>query len=97
MKRQNENSVGDILRAIFQDTTHRVRLQEAQAVRLWTMFAGEHMASLCGKPFVNRGIMTVRVPSAALRHELWISRSSMISMINKHLGETIITDIRFIG
>lgn len=95
MKRNDTHAVGDILREIFQDTVYQTKLREVQAIQLWEQIAGMRLAGLCGKPTVKNGIMSISVKSAALRHELWISRSSMINLINNNLGSTVITEIRY--
>lgn len=95
MKRNDTRAVGEILRDIFQDTVHQTKLREAQAIHLWEKLAGMRLAGLCGKPSVRNGVMSISVKSAALRHELWISRSSMINLINNNLGSTVITEIRY--
>lgn len=96
MKRIDPEQIGDVLRQTLAEEGLADRLMEVRAAALWPAIVGEALASQCGKPFVNRGLMTVRIPSAALRQELTMSRSSLIANINENLKKEIIKEIRFI-
>lgn len=73
------------------------KLDECRAVEAFLPIVGKALADKCGKPTVRQGVMSVSVKAAPLRHELTMSRSSLIRLINARLGKTVITDIRFVG
>ncbi len=89
MKRQNEESLGDVLRRTIEENGMTARLDETRAASLWPGIVGPAM--------VKDGMMTVRVVSAPLRQELTMNRSHLIEIINRTLGRNVISDIRFIG
>lgn len=95
MKRVNPELIGDVLRQTLQQQGMTERLYEAKAVAIWPMIVGEGLASQCGKPFVNAGIMTMYVRSAPLRQELNMQRSALARAINNALEREVIKDIRF--
>ncbi len=97
MQRTEPQSIGDVLRMTIQECNMTAKLDEQRAIALWPAIVGEHMASLCGRPSVNAGFMTISVPAAPLRQELTMSRSSLIRIINEKLGRTVISEIRFSG
>lgn len=97
MRRNEAQSIGDVLRITVQECNMTARLDEQRAIALWKPIVGDHIASCCGKPLVKLGVMTIPVPAPALRHELTMSRSSIIRIINDKLGKTVISEIRFIG
>lgn len=71
------------------------RLDEQRAIELWRPLIGDHIASLCGRPSVKLGVMSIPVPAAPLRNELSMNRSSIIDFINRRLGKKVISEIRF--
>lgn len=95
MERKESQSIGDILRLAFQDNCMQDRLDERRAADAWGNVVGDHIASQCRRPFVKAGMMTVGIPNAALRHELSMSRSSLVRAINTLLGKDVVRDIRF--
>lgn len=95
MKRTEPQSVGDVLRLAIQDSDMARRLDEVKATLVWTEIVSPAIAQRCGKPRVDKGIMTIPVASAALRHELTMSRTSLIRHINSRIGRDTLSDIRF--
>lgn len=95
MKRIEPEAIGDVLRLTVQEANMVSRLDECRAADLWGEMMGPGIAGQTSKPRVSCGMMVVDVPSAALRHELTMSRSLMIKMLNQRLGKEVIKEIRF--
>ena len=97
MKRQNEESLGDVLRRTIEENGMTARLDETRAASLWPGIVGPAIAAASSRPMVKDGMMSVRVVTAPLRQELTMNRSHLIEIINRTLGRNVISDIRFIG
>lgn len=97
MKKSEPISLGDVLRLTIQESNLSGPLDEQRAIELWRPYVGDALADRCGRPSVRSGIMSISVPAAALRHELTMSRSTIIRYINNTLGKNVISDIRFTG
>ena len=95
MDRKIPQSVGDVLRNLLQESELQGRMDELNAARLWPKIVGEYIAANTSKPSVSKGVMMVGVPNAALRNELYISRSVLMKNINHSLGKEIIKEIKF--
>lgn len=95
MKRQEPESVGDVLRQTLERQGMTGRLHEVKAIQMWPAVVGSEIAELTGRPMVNAGVMTVKVYAAPLRNELNMSRSTLKRLINQAVGKDVITDIRF--
>ena len=95
MERNQTLSIGEVLRAALESTEADRMLRERQAIAVWPAVVGPGIASLASRPTVSAGIMTVRIASAALRHDLMMNRSAIIRDINARLSQPAITDIRF--
>lgn len=97
MERLEAESLGDVLRRTIEQNNMTERLLESQAEALWPRIVGAGIAERTGKAKMDRGLMTVCVRSATLRHDLMMSRSSLIRLLNESLGKEVVKDIRFIG
>lgn len=97
MDRKPTLSIGDVLRQALESTEADRILRERQAIELWPQLMGTGMAELTSRPTVENGVMTIRVASAALRNDLTMNRSSIISEINRRLPQPTISHIRFIS
>ena len=95
MERYSPQSVGDVLRDLLEQTSLQSRMDELKAADLWKHIIGNQIAGLTGKPNVKKGVMSVGVPNASLRNELYINRSQLKNMINEKIGKEVITEIRF--
>ena len=97
MERKDSQSIGDILRLALQQNCMAGRLDELKAIDLWEGTVGKYIASQCRRPTVDNGVMTVGVANASLRNELAMNRSALRNSINKALGKSVISEIRFIS
>lgn len=97
MDRKEPERVGDVLRVLLQESMLQDRMEELQAAELWAKVVGPQIARECGKPAVRKGLMSVGVNNASLRHELHMSRTRLKEMINNHLGKEVIKEIKFIS
>ena len=95
MKRQEPESIGDVMRRTIQAGGLGDRLNEPRAIALWPTIVGEEIASRTSRPSVTRGVMTIHVRNASLRQELNMSRSALIGIINDSLGKEIIKELYF--
>lgn len=97
MKRSEITSVGDVLREVLEQNNLDRRLEELKAAELWPRVIGDHIASQTLSPYVNKGVMTIRVADAALRHELSMSRTPITKEINRIMGKEVIKSLIFKG
>lgn len=95
MKRQEPENIGDILRSMLEESCMTARLRESRACELWKEVVGPDIASLCSRPTISNGLMSVGVKAAPLRQELLMSRSSIIRIINDTIGTPVVREIRF--
>ena len=95
MKRCDPESIGDVLRSFLEEAELSERIDELKAADLWPRVAGHPIAAECSKPSVKNGLMCIGVKNAALRNELHMCRSRLISLINEELGKQVIREIRF--
>lgn len=97
MERKIPESIGDVLRNLFENNSMQNHLDELKAAEILKQVIGTHLASMCRRPYVKDGIMTIGIETAALRHELNMNRSRICKAVNNTLGKDIIKEIRFVS
>lgn len=95
MQRLEPTPIGDIMRLAIQDSQMTEHFEELRAAAFWPAIVGQEIADMCLRPFVKAGKMSIRVPDAALRNELNMSRSLIIREFNRLAGKEVIKQLRF--
>lgn len=95
MKRTEARNIGQIINDLLQHENLDVALDEHRASALWPEIVGDGINRYTIRRYVNDGVMTVYLSSAALKSELSLVRASIISRINEALGREIIREIIF--
>ena len=97
MERREAKSLGELLREAVEENQAAVRFDDINAINAWPVVIGEGIASKTMKPYIKDGVMTIRVPSAPLRHELNMMRSRLAKAINAEIEKEVVKEIRFKG
>lgn len=95
MERKDVVTVGDVLRECLEKSRMQDRLDEVRACDAFSSVVGEHLASMCGRPVIRRGLMSIGTSNAALRSELNMRRGGIMKAINEIVGSEIVKDITF--
>lgn len=95
MERKEAQSLGDLLRQEIEENQQAFRFDEMEAIRVWPLVIGADLAARTTRPFIRKGVMTVRVPSAPLRQELNMMRSALARAVNAAVGSEVVAELRF--
>ena len=95
MERKDAVTVGDVLRECLEKRSMQGRLDEARACEAFSSVVGSQLASLCGRPYMRGGIMTVGISNASLRSELNMRRGGIMRGINEIMGKDVVKEIQF--
>ncbi|MDE7350622.1 MAG: DUF721 domain-containing protein [Muribaculaceae bacterium] len=95
MERRDAVTVGDVLRECLEKSSMQGRLDEVRACEAFPLVVGKHIASMCGRPWMKNGVMTIGTPNASLRSELNMSRGKIVRGINEILGKDVVREIMF--
>lgn len=88
-------TVGDVLRECIEKSSMQERLDEVRACEAFSIVVGSHIASMCGRPWMRNGVMTIGTPNASLRSELNMSRRRIVKGINEIMGKDVVKDLMF--
>lgn len=95
MERRDVVTVGDVLRECLEKSSMQGRLDEVRACDAFSLVVGSHLASLCHRPYMRNGVMTIGTSNASLRSELNMHRGWIMSGINEIVGKDVVKEILF--
>ena len=95
MKRTEPKSIAEIIGDFMQQEDIEATMLEHKALHLWQEVVGPGVNRMTPERYVENGVITVKINSAALRNELMLSRSGIIAQLNKLVGKDVIREIIF--
>ncbi len=95
MKRTEAKSIAEIIGDFMQQEDIEDAVLEQKALRLWNQVVGPGVNRMTTERFVDNGVITVKISSAALRNDLMLSRTSIIAQLNQLVGKPVIKEIVF--
>lgn len=95
MERKETVSIGDVLRECLEKSSMQGRLNEVRACDAFAAVVGSHIASLCGRPYIRDGRMTVSVSNSSLRSELNMRRGAVVRAVNDLIALDVVKEIVF--
>lgn len=91
--RNNNQLVGEALQQMVREMRLGPKLTQSEIKSLWQSELGPIINRHTEELRFRNGVLTVRVTSAALRHELLFSRADLLTRLNKELSAGQITRI----
>ncbi|MBO4804611.1 MAG: DUF721 domain-containing protein [Paludibacteraceae bacterium] len=96
MRRQETQSIADILREVLKENHIDTHLYEMQIVEAWYKLLGSTMKKYTTNIYVRERKLCVKLSSPVLKSELLMARSRMVESLNKEVHKEVITDIIFL-
>lgn len=94
MKRTDIKPIGQVIREHLQRLDESGKLSETIALTAVDDVLGKEFASLIKDRRIENGVLFLKTDSAALRSELFASRSQLMQKLNEKTGKNIIKDVR---
>ena len=95
MKKQDAQSIGEIIDRVLKEQNLDLKLDETRLIKAWNSLLGEQVASYTTKLYIQRGVLYAHLSSSVLRSELSMCRNMLMDRLNKQVGRQIITNIIF--
>ncbi|MBR2146384.1 MAG: DUF721 domain-containing protein [Muribaculaceae bacterium] len=95
MKRTDAKSIAEIIGDFMQQEEIETTMLEHKALNLWQEVVGPRANRMTTERYVENGVITVKISSAALRNDLMLSRSTIIAQLNTLVGKKVIKEIIF--
>lgn len=93
MKRNNTQTIKEVLREYVDSMHIRGKLKESRLKDQWEQLLGKNAASLTRNLEIRSKVLYVTLDSSVLRNELLMMREKLISRINEMAGEEIVNKI----
>ena len=95
MFRREAKSISELLGKCLRDNGLETPLQQVHLVESWERIAGGAVARYTEEKFIRNQTLFVKISNPALRSDLGMMKTQLISKLNQDAGANVIVDIRF--
>ena len=95
MKRNNTESIGNLIRQFMRQEGLESPLNEYRLIQGWKEVLGPGIASYTNNLFIRNQTLYVHLTSSVLRQELMMKREQIIKNLNQQVGAQVIVNIIF--
>lgn len=95
MKRNNAQSIGELIRHYLRQESLETPLNEVRLIKAWPEVLGPAIASYTKELYIKNQVLYVHLTSAVLRQELMMGREILVRKLNAKVGAQVITNIIF--
>ncbi len=90
---ENQISLNDALSTLIKDLKLKPRMDELKIRQLWNELMGKAISNHTKSLNLKGNKLYINVDSAALKQELYYSRSKIKELLNKEMNENIIHEV----
>ena len=95
MNDPNQNTVGELIKAFYEERKGPEYLDELKIINGWNGVVGPFIAQYTRDLYIKEGVLFVKITSDSLRSELGYSKSLLRKNLNDLVGHEVLTDIVF--
>lgn len=95
MFRREVQSLSDILKKCLRDNGLETPMLQTRLIDSWDEIVGQAVARYTGEKYIRNQTLFVKITRPALRTELGMMQTTLVSRLNQHVGAQVITKIRF--
>ena len=88
--------IGDSIKALLKAYRLQGKLNEVNIVQNWERLMGKPIAMKTKEVYFKDHKLFVRLTSAPLKHELNMSKSKVLELLNREAGEEVVKDVVFL-
>lgn len=94
MRRQQTQSIDAAILDFLRDSGLEKNLLQRRVVELWPTIMGDMVARLTRSVDIDKGVLIVKLSSAALKAQLFDMRFDLVRKMNTAVGAEVIRDVR---
>ncbi|MFN3404499.1 MAG: DUF721 domain-containing protein [Cytophagaceae bacterium] len=95
-RKSDISPLGDVIEDLLNVYKLKGKINQTSVVTSWEKVMGKTISSRTEEIYMNGGRLFVKINSAPLKHELSMSKTKMIQMLNKEAGTAVVEDIVFL-
>ena len=95
MNDPNQSTVGELIKAFYEEHKGSGYLDEQKIIQGWNGVVGPFIAQYSRDLYIKDGVLYVKITSDSLRMELSYSKSVLCKNLNALVGYELLTDIVF--
>ena len=88
--------INEILKEFIKENNLTKGIQKLSVEKLWSKLMGSGVANYTESVELKNNTLIVKLKSSVLREELSFGKEKIIKMINDHLGEEVIKQIKLL-
>jgi predicted nucleic acid-binding Zn ribbon protein len=93
MRRTRTVLIGELVDDLFRDPVIRRNIAEGRLPETWAEVAGPGVASCTEKVAFKNGVLTVRISSSVVRHEVFMRRTLLRDELNRRTGTPLVREL----
>ncbi len=94
MFKRDVKPLGDVLQQFLRNEGLETPLLQKRIVEAWDEVVGEKIAGYTANKFIKNQVLFVKITNPALRQDLSMMRSQLVSRLNRSVGTSVISDLR---
>ncbi len=95
-RKAETSTFGEALRELLNAYQLNAKYEQTKLINSWDRLMGEPIAKRTDKIFINNKKLYVKLNSAALKQELNMSKTKILSLFIREFGEVLIEDVVFL-
>ncbi|MFD2246702.1 DUF721 domain-containing protein [Pontibacter ruber] len=88
--------IGESIKALMKAYRLQGKLNEVNLVQRWEEIMGKPIAIKTKELYFKDNKLFVRLTSAPLKHELNMSKSKVVELLNRAIGDEVVKDVVFL-
>jgi len=95
MFKRQVKSIGEIIAPYLRTQGLETPLLQKRLIESWPVVAGKVVERYTGEKFIKNQTLFVKIQNPALRAELSMMRTTLVTRLNAAVGSNVITSIKF--
>lgn len=93
MRKQNEQTLTEVLHEILKKYNLERRFEQAEIADIWNKTLGPSVANQTKRVVLKNGVLTVYIDSALVKQELSMLKSRLVASLNESMGKEVVKEI----
>jgi len=93
MRKQNEQSLQEVLHEILKKYNLERRFEQAEVADIWNKTLGPSVANQTKRVVLKNGVLTVYIDSSLVKHELNMLKGRLVASLNETMGKEVVKEI----